>query len=239
MNRPHPLINKMQRTDGGSLPTSVIQQVGATLLHRGFVLLPSDTCYSLGALPLDESIRNKVNVILSRKDEPISLAFGNYLHARRFIQMDNTTATLLDRFTPGPITIVCKARPDISKEVLLRTIGVTDGTIGVRIPDSSIERDIATSTQYPLMTIAVRDLERWEAVQDFNQALGIVAEGIDKVGGAGWAAVEGNEFYASHSTVVRVSGAGKVELLREGDISFADIQEAIKTLSGWAVEDWI
>ena len=237
MNRPHPLINKMQRTDGGSLPTSVVQQVGAALLRWGFVLLPSDTCYSLGALPIDESVRNKVNVILSRKDEPISLAFGSYLQVQRFVQMDNTTAMLLERFTPGPITVVSKAKPDISKEVLTRTIGVTDGTIGVRIPDSRIERDIAASTQYPLMTIAVRDLDTGEAIQEFDRALEIVSQGIDKVGGAGWAAIEGDEFYASHSTVVRVSGVGKVELLREGDISFADIQEAIKTLSGWAVED--
>jgi L-threonylcarbamoyladenylate synthase len=244
MSDPQPYINKNRRTDGWSLPTSVIQQVQSTLLHWGYVLLPSDTCYSLGALPIDKSVRNKVNAILGRKDEPISLAFSSYLQVQRFVEMNNTIAMLLERFTPGPITIVCKANADVPKEFTLHTIGSTDGTIGVRIPDSSIERDIAASTKYPLMSIAVRDIETGEAIQDFKRAQDIVSLGIDKAGGAGWAAIEGDPerdseaFHASHSTVIRVVGLNKVELIREGHIAFTDIQEAIKTLSTWAVSEW-
>jgi L-threonylcarbamoyladenylate synthase len=238
MSSPQFVIDNVIRTDGGSLPTSVIQKVGTRLLQWGFVLLPSDTCYSLGALAIDESVRNKVIAILGRNNEPISLAFSNYQHVQRFVEMNNTIAMLLERFTPGPITIVCKAKTNVPQEFLSRTVGSTDGTIGVRIPDSFIEREVTASTKYPLMTIAVRDFETGEAIQDFKKALDIISLGTDRAGGAGWAAVEGGPFYASHSTVIRVVDLNKVELIREGDIPFTDILEAIKTLSGWAVEDW-
>src|SRR3712207_2679329 len=98
MSKPQFEIKSWQRTPGGSLPTSILQQLGTRLLQRGLVLLPSDTCYSLGALPVDESVRNKVNAILGRKDEPISLAFSSFLHVQQYVQMDNTTAMLLERF---------------------------------------------------------------------------------------------------------------------------------------------
>jgi L-threonylcarbamoyladenylate synthase len=237
MNEPQFMINKLQRTHGGNLPTSVVQEVRARLLQRGFVLLPSDTCYSLGTLAIDESARNNVNAILGRKDEPISLAFSSYLQVQQFVKMDNPTAVLLERYTPGPITIVCKAKDDVPREFLERTIGSVDRTIGVRIPDSRVERDVAGCTQYQLMTVAVRDFETGEAIQDFGRAIDIVKLGIVKHGSCGWAAIEGNNFYASHSTVVRVGGSEKVELLREGDTPFADIRDGINTLSGWAAED--
>jgi L-threonylcarbamoyladenylate synthase len=178
-----------------------------------------------------------VNAILGRKDEPISLAYSSYFQVQQFVKMDNTTAVLLERFTPGPITIVCKAKDDVSNEFLEHTIGSNDRTIGVRIPDSWVERDVAGCTQYQLMTVAVRDFETGEAIQNFKRALEVVSLGTERCGGVGWAAIEGDAFYAAHSTVIRVGGSDKLELLREGDILFADIREAINTLSGWAVEE--
>lgn len=245
MSKPDFVIKKEQRTEAArALPTFVVQQVRGKLIKRGFVLLPSDTCYTLGTLAVDESSRNNVNTILGRKeDEPISLAFGSYLQVQQFVEMDITTELLLERFTPGPITIVCRAKETISKEFLVRTLASKDGTVGVRIPDCYIERDIAASTNYPLMSVAVRDLNTEEAVVDFTQALEIVSLGIERLGGAGWAAIEedSNFFFATHSTVVRVGGVGKVELLRKGDTPFERILATVNSsssISGLTMEDW-
>jgi L-threonylcarbamoyladenylate synthase len=239
MSEPLFLINNWQRTVGGSLPTSVVQKLRDSLMHRGFVLLPSDTCYSLGTLAFDESSRRQVNAILGRKDEPISLAFSSYFQVQQLVKMGDTTAVLLERFTPGPITIVCEAKDDVSKEFLEDTIGSVDRTIGVRIPDSWVERDVAGCSEYQLMTVAVRDLDTKEPIQDFKRALEIVDLGIERLGGAAWAAIERNTlFHGLHSTVVRIGGSDKVELLRKGDIPFTDIREAVKSLSGYTLEDW-
>jgi L-threonylcarbamoyladenylate synthase len=202
---------------------SVLEQVRGMLLRGGCVLLPSDTCYSLGALPINEGTRANVNAILDRNLGPISLAFGSYPQVQEYVAVNAMIALLLERFTPGAITIVCKARDEIPDDFLMNTIGSSDRTIGVRIPDSHIEREIAASTQYPLMTVAVR--ETGAEIRDFRQALEVVTHGTEKIGGADWAAIEGDAaFRDSHSTVIRVSSVDKIELIREGDIPFADIQ---------------
>jgi L-threonylcarbamoyladenylate synthase len=240
MSRPQFEISRMQRTEGRSLPTSIVRQVRDMLLQGGFVLLPSDTCYSLGALAIDKNSRNNVNAILDRKLGPISLAFGNYPQVQQFIKVNEAIDLLLERFTPGPITIVCKAKEVVPEDFLLHTIGSSDRTIGVRIPDSSIERDIAASTEYLLMTVAVRDFETGEAIQDFERAQEIVSLGIDeRLKGANWAAIEGDDdFHPFHSTVIRVSGVNKVDLLRKGDQDKAEeIVDFIKGVLGWTIVD--
>jgi len=223
MSRPDFTIGKLHRTNGGALPTSHIQNVRKKLMGGGFVLLPSDTCYSLSALAMDEGSRRAVNAILERKDEPISLAFSSYSAVETLIQTDGTTAVLLEGFTPGPITVVCKAKEDVSEEFLRKAIASSDRTIGVRIPDSWIERDVAACTQFPLMSVAVRDQETGEAIQDFERACELVGSRMERLGQWGWGAIEGDGFYASHSTVVRVGGSFRVSLIRRGDIPFEEI----------------
>src|SRR5215510_7639463 len=156
MSDPKFVINNRRRTSGRNLPTSVVQEVRNRLLRGGFVLLPSDTCYSLSTIAKDEHARDNVNYVLGRGNDPVSIAFSSYRHVREWVRMDEATAALLEHFTPGPITLVCKARDEVSDEFLQYVIGSPDRTIGVRIPDSRIERDIAACTEYLLMTVAVR-----------------------------------------------------------------------------------
>ena len=240
MSRPEFTFDRMHRTDGGALPTSLIQRVRSKLVRRGFVLLPSDTCYSLAALAADDATRRAVNAALGRRDYPISLAFSSYLAVQQLIDVDNTTALLLECFTPGPITLVCKAKSDVSSDLLSGAVGSPDRTIGVRIPDSRIERDVAACTSFPLMSVAVREPETGEAVQDFNRACQMVDSGTDRLGHIGWGALEGDGFYATHSTVVRVHGPEGIRLIREGDIPFDEILRvgSSPNPSGLAMEDW-
>jgi|GEM_PF-2325367 len=236
MSEPKFIIYKQQRTNGRNLPTSIIQKVRNVLLQGGLMLLPSDTCYSLATIAMDEDGRNKVNLVLGRGDDPVSIAFSTYRHVRQFMEMNAAVAALIEEFTPGPITIVCKARKEISDELLERKIGSFDRTIGVRIPDSRIERDIAGCTEHLLMTVAVRDPDTGMAIQKFEKACEIVKFGIADPEKFIWGAIEGNQFYGEHSTVVRMQGVNSVELLRQGDIPFKDIQETINNPSGWVVE---
>jgi hypothetical protein len=88
--------------------------------------------------------------------------------------------------------------------------------------------------------VAVRDPDTGEAIQDFRRACQVVSSGIERYGQVGWGALEGDGFYASHSTVVRVGGAEGVSLLRGGDISFDEILRVATSSNppGLAMEDW-
>ncbi|MEI9994708.1 MAG: Sua5/YciO/YrdC/YwlC family protein [Rhizomicrobium sp.] len=239
MRKPDLIVGRDERTRNGALRTYIVQQARNSLLKQGFVLLPSDTCYSLAMLAADEAAHATVNRILNRKKAPLSLAFPSYLEVQGFVDMDAITAALLERFCPGPLTVVCRATDKLPEKFLTHTIASTRHTIGVRIPDSIVERDIAASTRYPLTTVAIRDPKTNVPVRDFGKAIEILSDGIAKVGDASWIAIEGGEFYSDHSTVVEaVGGAERVRLLREGDIPFRAILDIAQGISGLMLEGW-
>lgn len=239
MKRPDLLVERNQRTPAGALPAHIVQQIRSKLMNRGFVLLPSDTCYSLGMYATQHGAHKVINKILDRAKEPISLAFPSYHAVKPFVHIDPIASILLERFCPGPITVVCKAADNLPPEFFANTIASKKRTIGVRIPDSIVERDVAGSSGYPLTSVAIRDPRTKQPICNFDHALQIVATGIEKIGEVGWSAVEGDWFYHTHSTVVESLGnGGPVRLLRQGAIPFEDIQQAAKHLSGHVMEDW-
>lgn len=61
------VIGKDERTRGGSLPGPVLEKVAEIIQQGGFVLLPSDTCYSIAAQPpRSEEARRRINALLGR-----------------------------------------------------------------------------------------------------------------------------------------------------------------------------
>lgn len=239
MSDPLFTIKLSETTRGGSLLSSSILHIRGVLLRGGFILLPSDTCYAIAALAKDKAMHDKINILLDRQKMPISLAFPNFQKVAKWADLNVVSAVLLETFTPGPITVVCKAKTIVPEDFTTRVIRSNDRTVGVRIPDSLIEREVANCTKYPVTTVAVRDPRSGDIVQDLDNAIEIVSRGMNKIGDHEWGAIEGREFYAKHSTVVRVtSGAQQLELIREGDIPFDDIKSVSKNLPIWAIEDW-
>jgi L-threonylcarbamoyladenylate synthase len=239
MSVPNFVIKRAERTAGGSLSTSNVQQIRAYLLRNGYILLPSDTCYSVATLANVKSAYNNINTLLKRKKQPISLSFPNFAKVEEWIELNMVISVLLESFTPGPLTVVCNANSKIPVEFTTLTIGSSLRTIGVRIPDSIVERQVAACTKSLITTVAVRDPKTDTIVQNFEHAIKIVERGMKKIGNPGWGAIEGGEFYAKHSTVVHVTDeAEKVKLLREGDIPFGDVLSISDSIPHWTMEDW-
>lgn len=239
--KPSLIIRADERTQGSSLKTKSLQILKSTLQPRGFVMLPSDTCYSLATLPNEAEAFTRTNKVLQRAKDPVSLVFTNLDDVEKWTKLTIGSAALLEQFTPGPITVVCQAGPNVPPVFTTKGINSAQNSIGVRISDSQIEREVSNCTEYPLTTVAVRDPQTKEAVTDFDKALDIVEAGIKKAKiQIEWCAIEGGKFYNKHSTVVRVnSESNKVELLREGDIPFTDIEKAYGMLPRRAYSDWI
>jgi L-threonylcarbamoyladenylate synthase len=242
MSAPDFIIDRTQRTRAGALPTAAIQQIRRTLTGGGCVVVPSDTCYSLGVMAASRNAHEQINAILNRKKMPISLAFPSLLTIQQFVEVDLVSAILLERYTPGPITVVCKAYDTIPAEFLSHTIASPRGTVGVRIPDSWIERDVAACIPRPLTTVAVREPDD-AAVRHFQRAVELVEAGMRRVGRPiPWGAVEGDVdgdgFYAHHSTVVEAvtGGPRRLHVWREGDIPVEELEATARLVPQAALE---
>ena len=103
----------------------------------GVIAYPTDTFYGLGADPRDLRAVSKVFAIKGREaDQPILLL----LHDRSEVAAWTSAVTgsaerLMDKFWPGPLTLVFTARPGVFRELTGGT-----GTIGLRVPGSDVTR---------------------------------------------------------------------------------------------------
>ncbi|HEX8629712.1 MAG TPA: Sua5/YciO/YrdC/YwlC family protein [Catenuloplanes sp.] len=230
MNQPEPtfMISGGERTRGGALSVDNVNRVARMLLSGGFAVLPSDTAYSVAAIAVTGSTRTTINTLLGRANMAVSMAFPSMPAVRRWIQPSPVVEKILGRYCPGPITVVCPGSLELPASFFSEGARGPNLTIGVRIPDSVVERDVAAATGYPITTVAVRDRATGAVVTSFDEALAVVEAGMVEIGGAPWCAVEGTEFYPAHSTVVAVTGDGRIEEKRPGDIPFADIEAAIR-----------
>lgn len=229
MSEPRFVITPDDLTEGGSLRTFHQQQVYNVLMNWGMVIVPSDTCYALAALPVTENTYSQINSILNRGEEPMSLSFSNMFDVSRYVYIDNTIANLLENFTPGPLTLVCPARGDVNNHAIAvqKNTKSKDGTIGVRIPDSSLEREVATLTPYPITSAAIRN-ESGAIVHDFEHAVDIVSKGMARMHITNWAAIRGgNSFLRQHSTVVLIDVLTRdIRIKRQGAITQGELNSA-------------
>ncbi|HEX6097542.1 MAG TPA: Sua5/YciO/YrdC/YwlC family protein [Thermoanaerobaculia bacterium] len=237
----HLEIRAEDLTPGGVLRTQHVRSLVEVLVNRGgLALIPSDTCYSLAARPLGPAVAEKINTILAREPIPISLAFDSTTLVDQWVQLTVDSARLLEHLTPGPLTVVCRIREDLKHpEIVDRVLAAKDRTIGVRIPDSHIERQLVTACHHPLTTVAVRTQDRENrVVTDFAEARRIVEQGIKRLERPVLLAiVEGrNEFSPANSTVVRVPGkvyGKRYDIIREGALPTAVLDEMLERPSKW------
>lgn len=238
MNKLKFKILKKDRTINGSIKNRDNQVIKQHLLHSNLVIVPSDTCYSIAACAFNEELYKKINKILNRKDIPISIAFPNYIAAEEFADLNFRVRGILEKFTPGPITVICSVtNHNLYHQKIGKIIRSKDNTIGIRIPDSFLEREVAGITKYPITTVAIRDA-KGNVVQKFEQAIEIVLAGIQKLNDKiDVGAIEGDSFFDTHSTVVRVID-GDIKLERKGEIPFNEIKSIINDYPISEIEDW-
>jgi len=118
---------------------AVFEQCRQVIRAKGVIAYPTDTFYGLGADPRDPEAVKKVFVIKGRKaGQPILLL----LHDRNEVTAWASAVTpsaerLMDRFWPGPLTLVFPAAAHVLPEL---TGG--SGTIGLRVPGNELTREL-------------------------------------------------------------------------------------------------
>lgn len=118
------------------------------LLRRGeLVAIPTDTVYGVAA---DGFQPEAVEKLFVAKDRPshkaIMLLLGEYEDMEKVAAYTSPTAQrLAQRFWPGGLTLVVNAREELPANLRAQT-----NTIGVRLPDSDVVRDLVRRLGRPL-----------------------------------------------------------------------------------------
>lgn len=189
-------------------------------LKRGEVIVfPTETFYGLGADAFNEAAVEQIISLKGRSpDQTVSIIVADREMLNSVVTHVSPAAQkLMDRFWPGPLTLVLPAKKNLPALLLNR-----DGGIGVRISSHPLATRLARELGHPITATSANPSGREpartveEAMGYFSGKLGIFLDGGRLEGKKG-------------STVMDVS-QDKIRIVREGEIPSEELKRILATL---------
>ena len=116
--------------------------LAAELLKNGKrVIFPTETVYGLGANALDPGAVRSIFEAKGRpSDNPLIVHIADFSQVEKIAEeIPKEAKLLMDKFWPGPLTIILKRKNIIPNEV---TAGLN--TVGIRMPENEVARELLT-----------------------------------------------------------------------------------------------
>ena len=133
---------------GINKPDQDLISLFANMLADGkTVIFPTETVYGLGANALDEDAATKIYQAKGRpSDNPLLVHVADKEDVYDLVEnVDDRAKLLMDKFWPGPLTIVFKKKAIIPD----RTSGGLD-TVAIRMPSDQVARDLIRQAGVPI-----------------------------------------------------------------------------------------
>jgi len=132
-----------------------IEAVVSCLKNGGVIIYPTDTVYALGCDINNKKALERVARIkgVKLKDAHFSIVCYDLSHLSVYAkQVSTQTYKLLKRVLPGPYTVILNATGQIPK-----IFNNKKKTVGIRIPDNNIARDIVKALGSPIVSTSIKD----------------------------------------------------------------------------------
>lgn len=191
------------------------------ILRSGRVIgFPTETFYGLGADARNEAAIEKIFAVKGRDfNNPILVVIGDREHMDSFAQEIPAEAqTLMDRFWPGPLTIVFRAAPSVSPKL---TAG--SGKIGIRLTSHPVAMAISKRLGGPVTATSAN----LSGAPECSTAAEVLSQLEGKIDGI----VDGGITPGGKGSTIVDATVSPVNVLREGVIPAALIQETLATAS--------
>ena len=190
--------------------------VAAQLLQRGKVVVyPTDTFYGLFAAVFSKDALQTIWDLKEREGgAPLPCIIGKADHLSRLAASVNSSHRLLmEKYWPGPLTLVFDSRPDVPKIVTGNT-----GSVGIRIPSRLSTRRLAEIVG-PLVATSANmrgapPINDPEALTDIFPGIPVFSAGIIK---------------PSKGSTVLDPRLKMIKLIRNGDIPASVLEETLQT----------
>lgn len=205
---------KIENSDGRN--AELFTQALEALRHGDVIVFPTETFYGLGADAFNPTAVERVVAIKGRDPaNPIALIVADEEMLKNTVtEIPPTARRLMERFWPGPLTLVLPAKKGVPKPLLNRS-----GGVGVRISSHALPTQLAGQLGHPLTATSAnpsgKDPSRTiaEARHYFSGKLEIFLDGGRLAGKKG-------------TTVVEVL-QDNLRTIREGEISSEELARAL------------
>lgn len=133
---------------------AAIKKVVEVLKNGGLVIYPTDTVYGLGCDITNSRALEKIAKIKGIKLEKANFSFvcSDLSNLSDYVkQIDTATFKILKRALPGPYTFILPGNNDLPKEFRKKK------TVGIRVPDNNIAREIVKLLGNPIVSTSIHD----------------------------------------------------------------------------------
>jgi L-threonylcarbamoyladenylate synthase len=204
-------------TTSSKAPSEAPENLAAAVeaLKRGDVIVfPTETLYGLGADTLNDAAVEKVFRLKGRDPRspiPVLVADQEMLHTL-VAKVPMTAQKLMDRYWPGPLTLVLPGRKNIPKPLCNPT-----GGVAVRISSQPIATLLVNGLGRPLTATSANPSGK-EPARTLQVAKNYFADRVDVF-------VDGGTLTSKNgSTVVEVM-EDSIKIIREGEISGSELRQ--------------
>ena len=184
-----------------------IEQVVDCLRHGGIVIYPTDTIYGLGCAIDNHAAVEKVIRFKGINTKKAHLSFICYdlSHIADYIKpINNATFKLMKKNLPGPFTFVLNANNNIPK--LFKN---NKKTVGIRVPDNNIIREIVKELGSPILSTSVKDDDE---ILEYSTDPELIHEKFAHIADL---VIDGGYGDNAPSTIVDCTGES-IEIIRQG-----------------------
>lgn len=186
------------------------------LISGNVIAYPTETFYGIGARYDSEDALNRIYLLKDRphdKAMPLIIGRRELLHSVA-AEITPLSEKLMDAFWPGPLTLIFRARSDLSGMITADT-----GRVAIRIPGPSFALELARLLDFPI-TATSANISGMPPASDTETVIGYFDGALDAVMDLG--KTEGG----LPSTIVDMTGPAAV-IAREGVIRKEEILSAL------------
>ncbi|MEM8893992.1 MAG: L-threonylcarbamoyladenylate synthase [Bacteroidota bacterium] len=185
-----------------------IDRVAKVLGDGGVIVYPTDTVYGLGCDIFNQKALDRVMQIKGLKGRRTDLSFICYdlSHISEYTKsLNNRTFKLMKKALPGPFTFILQSSSKVPK-----ILNANKKTVGIRVPDNSIPREIVRALGNPIITTSIKDEDE---VVEYSTDPSLIYEKFENLVDI---VIDGGYGNLSPSTVVDCTDDYEITVVREG-----------------------
>ena len=185
-----------------------IRKIVDVLRDGGIIIYPTDTVYGMGCDITNARAVEKVARIKGIKVEKNTFSFicSDFSHLATYTKpIPNPVFKLLKKNLPGPFTFILEASNNVPKYFKGKK-----KTVGIRIPDNNIIRDIVAELGNPILSTSIHDEDEiLEYTTDPELIYEKYKEVVDVVIDGGFGELEPSTIVDCYDKEIRIVREGK------------------------------